>query len=89
MLVLKGNPDGIKGFEDLAGKNVGCEKGTTQADALAALNERFKSEGKPEMTINEFPDQPAALLAVQSGKIVCRPDRQLDRWLHRCDDRRR
>jgi polar amino acid transport system substrate-binding protein len=71
MLVLKGNPEGITTFADLAGKNVGCEKGTTQADALASLNERFKAEGKPEMVISEFPAQPAALLAVQSGKVVC------------------
>jgi len=71
MLVKKGNPEKIKSFTDLAGKSVGCEKGTTQAGALASLNEQFKAEGKAEMTVNEFPDQPAALLAVQSGKIVC------------------
>jgi len=70
LLVMKGNPEGIKGFADLAGKAVGAEKGTTQAAALAALNEQFKAEGKPEMTVSEFPDQPAALLAVQSGKVV-------------------
>jgi polar amino acid transport system substrate-binding protein len=71
MLVLKGNPEKITGFNDLAGKNIGCEKGTTQADALTKLNEVFKAAGKPEMTISQFPDQPAALLAVQSGKVVC------------------
>jgi polar amino acid transport system substrate-binding protein len=70
LLVKKGNPEGIKGFADLAGKAVGAEKGTTQAAALATLNEQFKAEGKAEMTVSEFPDQPAALLAVQSGKIV-------------------
>lgn len=70
LLVRKGNPEGIKGFADLAGKAVGAEKGTTQAAALATLNEQFKAEGKPEMTVSEFPDQPAALLAVQSGKVV-------------------
>lgn len=71
MLVLKGNPEKIQTFTDLAGKNVGCEKGTTQADSLTTLNEQFKSEGKPQMNISQFPDQPAALLAVQSGKVVC------------------
>ena len=71
ILVLKGNPNGIKTFEDLAGKNVGCEKGTTQADALATLAERFKTEGKPAMVVTQFPDQPAALLAVKSGNVVC------------------
>jgi polar amino acid transport system substrate-binding protein len=71
MLVKKGNPEKLKSFEDLSGKPVAAEKGTTQAAALAALNEKFKAEGKPEITISEFPDQPAALLAVQSGKVVC------------------
>jgi polar amino acid transport system substrate-binding protein len=71
MLVKKGNPEKLKSFEDLSGKNVAAEAGTTQAAALAALNEQFKAEGKPEITISEFPDQPAALLAVQSGKVVC------------------
>jgi polar amino acid transport system substrate-binding protein len=71
MLVKKGNPEKLKTFEDLSGKAVAAEAGTTQAAALAALNEQFKAEGKPEITISEFPDQPAALLAVQSGKVVC------------------
>jgi polar amino acid transport system substrate-binding protein len=70
LLVKKGNPEGIKGFADLAGKAVGAEKGTTQAAALADLNKQFEAEGKPPMTVSEFPDQPAALLAVQSGKVV-------------------
>jgi polar amino acid transport system substrate-binding protein len=70
LLVPKGNPDKITGFESLAGKAVGCEKGTTQAAALASLNEIFKSEGKELITISEFPDQPAALLAVQSKKVA-------------------
>ncbi len=71
MLVKKGNPEKLKTFADLSGKAVAAEAGTTQAAALAALNEQFKAEGKPEITISEFPDQPAALLAVQSGKVVC------------------
>ena len=71
MLVKKGNPENLKTFADLSGKAVAAEAGTTQAAALAALNEQFKAEGKPEITISEFPDQPAALLAVQSGKVVC------------------
>jgi len=71
ILVAKGNPNGIKTFADLAGKSVGCEKGTTQADALTQLNEAFKSQGLKEMTVQQFPDQPAALLAVTSGNVVC------------------
>lgn len=70
LLVLKGNPNGITGFESLSGKAVGCEKGTSQAASLAALNDILKSEGKPLVTVSEYPDQPAALLALQSGKVV-------------------
>jgi polar amino acid transport system substrate-binding protein len=70
LLVAKGNPEKIAGWLDLSGKAVGAEKGTTQAAALAALNVYLKGQGKPEVTINEFPDQPAAILAIKSGNVV-------------------
>jgi polar amino acid transport system substrate-binding protein len=71
ILVAKGNPEGVTGFADLAGRSVGCERGTTQATLLENLNEQFKSEGKAEMTINQYDDQPTALTALQSGRTVC------------------
>jgi len=70
ILVLKGNPKKIANLDSLAGQAVGVEKGTTQAVMLEELNESFKTAGKPEITIMQYPDQPAALLAVQSGKVV-------------------
>lgn len=70
-LVLKGNPNKIVGLDTLAGKSVGCEKGTTQAIFLDSLNKKFATEGKAKMTINQYPDQPSALLAVKSGRVVC------------------
>lgn len=70
ILVLKGNPKNVGGLDTLAGQAVGCEKGTTQAVMLDNLNKQFQSAGKPAMTINQYPDQPSALLAVQSGKVV-------------------
>jgi len=70
ILVLKGNPKNVGGLDTLAGQAVGCEKGTTQAVMLENLNKQFQSAGKPAMTINQYPDQPSALLAVQSGKVV-------------------
>jgi polar amino acid transport system substrate-binding protein len=69
-LVAKGNPEKITGWLDLSGKAVGAEKGTTQAAALAALNEYLKAQGKPLVTITEFPDQPAAILGIKSGNVV-------------------
>jgi polar amino acid transport system substrate-binding protein len=70
LLVAKGNPEKITGWLDLSGKAVGCEKGTSQAAALASLNEYLKAQGKPEVTISEFPDQPAAILAIKSGNVI-------------------
>jgi polar amino acid transport system substrate-binding protein len=71
IMVLKGNPKGITGFAGLAGKTVGCERGTTQATMLENLNAQFKSEGKPEMTISQYDDQPTAFTALQSGRTDC------------------
>ena len=70
ILVAKGNPNKITNLDSLAGLTVGCEKGTTQAALLDNLNKTFASSGKAQMTINQYPDQPSALLAVKSGKVV-------------------
>jgi polar amino acid transport system substrate-binding protein len=70
LLVLKGNPEGITGLDSLAGKTVGCERGTTQAALLDTLNEQLKTAGKQEMTVNQYDDQPTALTALQSGRTI-------------------
>jgi len=69
ILVKKGNPKGITGFESLAGMKVGTEKGTTQADSVASINKLLKSENKPLITASEYPDQPTNLLQLKSGNI--------------------
>jgi polar amino acid transport system substrate-binding protein len=70
LLVLRGNPDGIAGLDSLAGKTVGCERGTTQAILLENTNEQFASAGQAEMTINQYDTGPDATVALQSGKVV-------------------
>jgi polar amino acid transport system substrate-binding protein len=70
ILVVKGNPKGITGQNSLAGKTVACESGTTQQAFLQALNKTFTSSGKSAMQILALPNQPAALLAVTSGRAV-------------------
>jgi len=68
--VKKGNPEGITTWTALAGKTVACESGTTQQALLQKLNAQFKSGGKSTMTILALPNQPAAFLAVTSGRAV-------------------
>lgn len=70
ILVKKGNPDGIANLDALAGKTVACESGTTQQAFMQKLNTQFASSGKAKITILALPNQPAALLAVTSGRAV-------------------
>jgi polar amino acid transport system substrate-binding protein len=70
VLVKKGNPDGVSNLDSLAGKTVACESGTTQQAFLQKLNKTFASSGKTAMKILALPNQPAALLAITSGRAV-------------------
>jgi polar amino acid transport system substrate-binding protein len=70
ILTKKGNPEGLSDLDSLAGKTVACESGTTQQAFLERLTEQFQSEGKEPIEILTLPDQPAALLAVTSGRAV-------------------
>jgi ABC-type amino acid transport substrate-binding protein len=60
LLVKKGS--GIKSLADVAGKRVGATKGTTGEQALRTL--------QPKVDVVSFQDLPAALLALEQGKIV-------------------
>jgi polar amino acid transport system substrate-binding protein len=70
ILVVKGNPKGVTTADALAGQTVACESGTTQQQYLQALNKQFTAAGKKAMTILALPNQPAALLAVTSGRAI-------------------
>jgi polar amino acid transport system substrate-binding protein len=58
----------INSLADLCGHSVGVERGTTQADDVAAQNKKCKAAGKPAVKLAVYPDQNAANLAVSSGR---------------------
>ena len=70
MLVPKGNPKNITNLNSLSGQTVCCESGTTQQAWLQVLNNQFKAAGKKTMTVLALPNQPAAFLALTSGRAV-------------------
>ena len=70
ILVKKGNDAGVSNLDSLAGKTVACESGTTQQAFLQKLDKQFATDGKDKITILALPNQPAALLAVTSGRAV-------------------
>ncbi len=77
-VVAKGNPDGIKTTDDLCGKIISAETGTTEADYLAGtgdykgqgLTQACASKSKPAINIKEFEKDSDALLALQAGQVA-------------------
>jgi polar amino acid transport system substrate-binding protein len=77
-VVAKGNPKAIKTVDDLCGKVVAAEKGTTEADHIAGagdytattgLSSQCKAKGKPEITLKVFDKDTDALLALSAGTV--------------------
>jgi polar amino acid transport system substrate-binding protein len=64
ILVKKGNPQGIKSLDDLCGKTVALQKGTTQ-EAVAKTQ-----QAKCAFTLRTFDRDTEALLQVKSGAAV-------------------
>jgi polar amino acid transport system substrate-binding protein len=58
----------VTGLDDLCGKTVAVEKGTTQADDSTAQGKKCKTAGKGDVKVSTFPDQNGANLAIQSGR---------------------
>jgi polar amino acid transport system substrate-binding protein len=69
LLVPAGNPKGIKTLDDLSGKAVAVQLGTTNADALAAKNDELKAAGKPEIDITTFEKDTDAFQQLGLGRV--------------------
>jgi len=74
IMVPAGNPEGIKGLKDLCGRTVAVLTGSTQAEALGALNQK-ECQAKPVNVIG-FDTDADALAQVQAGKA----DAELTQW---------
>lgn len=76
-VVAKGNPKGIKTEDDLCGKLIAAETGTTEIDYLKGtgdyegngLSAACESKGKPAIQIREYPKDSDALAALTSGNV--------------------
>jgi polar amino acid transport system substrate-binding protein len=60
--------DPIEGIEELCGRKVAVQKGSAQADDVAAQDEKCKAEGKKSIAISVYPDQTACNLALTTGR---------------------
>jgi polar amino acid transport system substrate-binding protein len=68
LVVAGGNPKHIKSPEDLSGKNVAVQTGTQYEVYLKALNDQFKSAGKPEMNLQGYPGDTDAIGQILIGR---------------------
>jgi polar amino acid transport system substrate-binding protein len=63
-----GGPD-VSGLESLCGLKVGAERGTTQADDATAQSKKCTANGQAAVTVDVYPDQNGANLALSSGRV--------------------
>jgi polar amino acid transport system substrate-binding protein len=68
-MVRKGNPAGINTIDDIAGKTVSVEVGTTNADFLRAKSKELQSKGLKAVTIKTFPHDTDAANALATNKV--------------------
>jgi len=69
ILVLKGNPSGIRSIDDLCGRTIGLQKGTTQEELANAQEAKCVSNGS-DLEILTFDKDTDALLALKAGRSV-------------------
>ncbi|MBB4687376.1 ABC transporter substrate-binding protein [Amycolatopsis jiangsuensis] len=68
LAVLKGNPEGLS-VDNLCGKNIAVQKGTTQVDDLGERNTACTSAGKPAINITQFQAQTDVNLALTAKRV--------------------
>jgi polar amino acid transport system substrate-binding protein len=68
ILVQKGNPKNINSLDDLCGKTVAIEKGTTQADVADSQSQKCQSAGKPAVTVLKLDKDTDALQQLKIGR---------------------
>jgi polar amino acid transport system substrate-binding protein len=66
--VLKGNPDKLN-VDDLCGKNVAVQKGTTQVEDLQTRSDECTGAGKPAITLTQFQAQTDVNLALTAKRV--------------------
>ncbi|MEU9861042.1 ABC transporter substrate-binding protein, partial [Streptomyces sp. NPDC047971] len=70
ILVKKGNPENIQSLDDLCGKKLAVQRGTTYEQAAKDQAEKCKKDGKPALTFESFPTDAEAQTRVKAGGAV-------------------
>ena len=68
LAVPSGNPNALKSIADACGSRVAVMAGGSAEKVIKAQAETCKTQGKPELQVQSFSDQPSSILAVRSGR---------------------
>lgn len=69
LMVRKGNPAKVTGFNSLCGLTLGAQVGSANYDDLAKLADKCKADGKAALTLKSFKDGAALKLALLTNQI--------------------
>jgi polar amino acid transport system substrate-binding protein len=69
LMVKKGNPDNISTLASLSGKSAAVQSSTTELAALEAENKTLQKQGKPQITIKQYPADTSAAQALIHGHV--------------------
>ena len=69
LMVKKGNPDHISTLASLSGKSAAVQSSTTELAALQAENKTLQKQGKPQITIKQYPADTSAVQAMIHGHV--------------------
>jgi polar amino acid transport system substrate-binding protein len=70
ILVKKGNPEGIQSLDDLCGKTIALQKGTTQVGVATEQQGKCTAANKPKINVLTYDKDTDAQLQVRSGRAV-------------------
>jgi len=69
IMVPAGNPKGIRSTDDLSGKSIAVQLGTTNQAALDRINEQFAAAGRAPMDIQTFQQDTDAFQQLNLGRV--------------------
>ena len=70
MMVLKGNPEGIKTIDDLCGKGAGVQSGAVQVPIVEAASARCAAAGKPPIAMTQLGKDSEVQMLLRNGRIA-------------------
>ena len=70
ILVKKGNPEKIQSLDDLCGKTVGLQAGTTQEEVAKEQSAKCEADGKGKIEVLTFETDPEAQQQLKAGRTV-------------------